>query len=123
MPRDKRGTPFGIDSIVKTPKGDTIQICGFIVLDHAITQAQAEAIAAAACEGHCDPGKATRVYPWHDVELDKPEEDPYRHHAHVDTCRMDVAQKEGLDATVDREKIQASALAMEFSADKWVWGG
>lgn len=117
MPRDSKGKPFGIDSIVKTPDGGRLTVKGFIVCDHDLTKNQVQTIAQAA---HASP---VAVFAWHEVTLEKPEEDPYRHHDHVDTCRMDAAQGAGMQLPPGgADKVNELKQAIGMSADKWVWG-
>ena len=116
MPRDSQGHPFGIGSCVRTPDGGTITVSGFVVASHDLTREQVSEIA------RISSSEPVRSYYWHEVELEHPENDPYKHHDHTDLCRMDAAQANGLTIPKDREGVKDIQAMVALTADKAIWG-
>lgn len=117
MPRDQKGAPFGIGTLVRTlDTNQEFRVSGFIVLGFPITMEQACEMAKIA-----DYSKTPIVRFWHQVEVVHPDQNPWKDHAtHTDFCYADVAQRDGLQVPVERSAVRA--LADIADADKVVWG-
>lgn len=125
MPRDSKGQPFGIDTMVQTPTGP-MKVCGFLVNDKPLTREQITTVAEMGC-CNCDTPHPPRVFYWYEVESMDPDSDPWtKHEAHTDMCHADVAQRDGIklpDASYCAVQNALSAYSPEAGmACKAVWG-
>jgi len=124
MPRDKKGIPFGIDTVVETPQGE-MEVHGFIVVDHALSRDQIQRVQQIVCEGYCDPATEIGAFFWHEVHAKDDKKNPWKDvpNDHTDMCHMDKAQAKGLQLPEGREAVLGVTAAENIQADKAVWGG